>query len=117
MKEKIFKYRKFSVVGKGMVWVKRKDVVGENAREVRSFESSRAGGVAEIAEGMILVELVRVLEMEIWDLEIVLVNLGEFLVLSEDVVLMDVMELVGLELNVDIFVFSDSNADAIEVVW
>ena len=49
-KEKISKYRKFSVAGKGTVRAKRKDAAGENAREARSLESPRAGGAAEIAE-------------------------------------------------------------------
>ena len=115
-KEKISKYRKFSVAGKGTVRAKRKDAAGENAREARSLESPRAGGAAEIAEGTTLVELARVLEMETRDLETVLANLGESLASSEDAVPTDVMELVGLELNVDISVSPDPNADATEVV-
>ena len=114
-KEKISKYRKFSVAGKGTVRAKRKDA-GENEREARSLESPRAGGAAEIAEGSTLVELARVLEMETRDLETVLANLGESLASSEDAVPTDVMELVGLELNVDISVSPDPNADNAEVV-
>ena len=89
---------------------------GENEREARSLESPRAGGAAEIAEGSTLVELARVLEMETRDLETVLANLGESLASSEDAVPTDVMELVGLELNVDISVSPDPNADNAEVV-
>jgi len=112
-REVVSKYRKVAVVGKGTVRAKRKV---ENVGEQRSLTSPRAGGKVDVAEGSTLVEFAKVLEMEVRDLESVLGNLGESLASSEDVVPTDVMELVGLELDVDISVTPDPNADAGNVV-
>ena len=112
-REIVSKYRKIAVVGKGTVRAKRKV---EDAGEKRSLTSPRAGGKVDVAEGSTLVEFAKVLEMEVRDLETVLGSLGESLASSEDVVPTDVMELVGLELDVDISVTPDPNADAGHVV-
>lgn len=106
----ISKYRKVEFAGKGTVRAKRKDHGAE--KETRSLESPRAGGSVSVTEGSTLVEFAKALEMESIDLETVLGNLGESLASKEDVVSTDVMELVGLELNVDVNVEADPNAEA-----
>ena len=106
----ISKYRKVEFAGKGTVRAKRKDDGAE--KETRSLESPRAGGSVSVTEGSTLVEFAKALEMESIDLETVLGNLGESLASKEDVVSTDVMELVGLELNVDVNVEADPNAEA-----
>ncbi|CEF98965.1 Translation elongation/initiation factor/Ribosomal, beta-barrel [Ostreococcus tauri] len=110
---RVSRYRKFNVVGKGTVRAKRET---KGKEEVRSLESPRAGGGVEVAEGSTLTAFAKELEMEVRDLEQVLANLGESLASSEDAVPTDVMELVGLELNVDIAVTPDLNADVKELV-
>jgi len=105
---KISKYRKVEFAGKGTVRAKRKDDGAE--KETRSLESPRAGGSVSVTEGSTLAEFAKALEMESIDLETVLSNLGESLASKEDVVSTDVMELVGLELDVDVNVEADPNA-------
>ena len=106
---KISKYRKVEFAGKGTVRAKRKDDGAE--KETRSLESPRAGGSVSVTEGSTLAEFAKALEMESIDLETVLSNLGESLASKEDVVSTDVMELVGLELDVDVNVEADPNAE------
>ena len=110
---KVSKYRKIEVAGKGTVRAKRETGGSE---EVRPLTSPRAGTAVAVAEGSTLSAFARELEMETRDLEQVLANMGESLASSEDTVPTDVMELVGLELNVDVSVTPDPNADVKELV-
>lgn len=110
----VSRYRKVERAGKGTLRSKKK--TDGDAKETRSLTSPKAGGSVDVSEGSTLSEFARKLEMEVIDLESVLGNLGESLASSEDVVPTDVMELVGLELNVDIRVVADPNADAAQLV-
>jgi len=111
---KVSKYRKIERVGKGTVRTKKS--ADGDGKAGRSLTSPRAGGTIDASEGSTLTELARKLEMEVIDLDAVLGNLGESLASSEDVVPTDVMELVGLELNVDIRVVSNPNTDTAQLV-